>query len=88
MQGGHAEIIARTNVHNVNFVTAGQGTIRLWRVDPKASKLHGIDIKIGKIRRVINCVVLDDGDENVYCGTTSGDIIKARYKCNRDISRR
>lgn len=37
-----------------------------------------MDVKIGKIRRAINCIVVDNLDENVYCGTTSGDIIHAR----------
>lgn len=33
---------------------------------------------MGKLRRCINCVLIDERDEAAYCGTTSGDIIKAR----------
>ncbi|XP_053987938.1 cilia- and flagella-associated protein 52 isoform X2 [Hylaeus volcanicus] len=75
---GNAVTIARTNLCNASFVTAGEETFRLWRVDPKGRKLCGVDVKIGKIRRAINCAVVDEKDENVYCGTTSGDIIKSR----------
>ncbi|KZC13749.1 WD repeat-containing protein 16 [Dufourea novaeangliae] len=75
---GTAFTIARTNVHNASFISAGEGTFRVWLVNPKERKLQGIDVKIGKIRRDINCIAVDEKDEYIYCGTTSGDIIKAR----------
>ncbi|XP_076240954.1 cilia- and flagella-associated protein 52 [Calliopsis andreniformis] len=74
---GIAQIIAGTN-HNTSFVTAGVGTFRFWRIDAKNRKLDGVNVKIGKIKRTINCIVISDNDENIYCGTTSGDIIKTR----------
>ncbi|XP_043258261.1 cilia- and flagella-associated protein 52 [Colletes gigas] len=75
---GNALMIARKNICNVGFVTVGDGTFKVWRIDPKDQRVHGMEVKIGKIRRVINCIVIDENDENIYCGTTSGDIIKAR----------
>nr|XP_033335885.1 cilia- and flagella-associated protein 52 [Megalopta genalis] len=75
---GNALSIAAMHVSDTSFVTAGEGTLRVWLVGSEKRKLHGIDVKIGKIRRDINCAVVDDKDEYVYCGTTSGDIVKAR----------
>ncbi|XP_076648661.1 cilia- and flagella-associated protein 52 isoform X2 [Halictus rubicundus] len=75
---GNTLSIAAMNVCGTSFVTAGEGTFRVWLVDPKERKLEGIDVKIGKIRRDINCIAVDDKDKYIYCGTTSGDIVKAR----------
>lgn len=75
---GSALTIAATRTRNPSFVTAGEGTFRVWLMDSKKRKLGGIDVKFGKIRRDVNCIVIDDKDEYIYCGTTSGDIVKAR----------
>ncbi|XP_076756807.1 cilia- and flagella-associated protein 52 [Xylocopa sonorina] len=75
---GNVITIARTNICKTTFATAGDRTLKLWYINSKDRKLQGIDIKVGKIKRTINCLVIDENDENIYCGTTSGDIIKAR----------
>ncbi|XP_031845942.1 cilia- and flagella-associated protein 52 isoform X2 [Nomia melanderi] len=80
---GSALTIAATRAPSPSFVTAGEGTFRVWLMDPKKRKLAGIDVKFGKIRRDVNCVVLDDKDEYIYCGTTSGDIVKARLNMSQ-----
>ena len=59
-------------------MTAGDKTLKLWRIDLEERKMYGTDVKIGKMKREINCLVINETDEYVYCGTTSGDIIKAR----------
>lgn len=60
------------------FMSAGENTIKVWRINPETRKLNGINVKVGKIKRSINCIVIDDRDEIAYCGTASGDIIKTR----------
>ncbi|XP_043599667.1 cilia- and flagella-associated protein 52 isoform X3 [Bombus pyrosoma] len=75
---GNIIIIARANICKTSFITGGDRNLKLWRINSKDQKLYGTDIKVGKIKRSINCAVIDENDENVYCGTTSGDIIKAR----------
>ncbi|XP_017767135.1 PREDICTED: cilia- and flagella-associated protein 52 [Eufriesea mexicana] len=75
---GNIVTITRANVYNTSFVIAGDKTFKLWHIDAKNSKLYGMDVKVGKIKRAINCLVIDETDENIYCGTTSGDIIQAR----------
>ena len=34
------------------------------------------DINMGQIKRVIECCVVDENDEYMYCGTTTGDLLK------------
>lgn len=75
---GNIIIIAPTNTCKTSFITGGDNNLKLWRISSKDRKLYGTDVKVGKIKRSINCLVVDENDENVYCGTTSGDIIKAR----------
>ncbi|KAF3421546.1 hypothetical protein E2986_01513 [Frieseomelitta varia] len=75
---GNIIIIAPTNTCKTSFITGGDNNLKLWRISSKDRKLYGTDVKVGKIKRSINCLVIDENDENVYCGTTSGDIIKAR----------
>lgn len=66
------------NVHGEYFVTAGDRTLKTWRINTEGRKIHGIDVEVGKLKRLINCIVVDEKDEIIYCGTSSGDIIKAR----------
>lgn len=75
---GNALTIARTNIRDQCFITGGDGTLKVWHIDPEARKVHGINIKVGKLRRCINCIAVDDKDTEAYCGTSSGDIIRTR----------
>ncbi|XP_043464839.1 cilia- and flagella-associated protein 52-like isoform X2 [Leptopilina heterotoma] len=73
---GSAWTVKRTNMRDQCFVSAGENTIKVWRINPETRKLNGICVRVGKIKRTINCVVIDNRDEIAYCGTSSGDIIK------------
>ncbi|XP_043464838.1 cilia- and flagella-associated protein 52-like isoform X1 [Leptopilina heterotoma] len=75
---GSAWTVKRTNMRDQCFVSAGENTIKVWRINPETRKLNGICVRVGKIKRTINCVVIDNRDEIAYCGTSSGDIIKTR----------
>ncbi|XP_051157858.1 cilia- and flagella-associated protein 52 isoform X2 [Leptopilina boulardi] len=75
---GSVWTIKRTNMRDQCFMSAGENTIKVWRINPETRKLNGINVKVGKIKRSINCIVIDDRDEIAYCGTASGDIIKTR----------
>ncbi|XP_001607842.2 cilia- and flagella-associated protein 52 [Nasonia vitripennis] len=75
---GNAYTIRRTNLRDQCFVTGGDRTLKVWRINQETRKVYGVDVKVGKLRRCINCIVIDERDELAYCGTSSGDIIKAR----------
>ncbi|XP_035734777.1 cilia- and flagella-associated protein 52-like isoform X2 [Vespa mandarinia] len=75
---GNTYTITRMNKHEECFLTAGDRTLKVWRIDSKRRKIYGVNVKVGKLRRSINCIVINENDTYAYCGTSSGDIIKAR----------
>ncbi|KAJ8682769.1 hypothetical protein QAD02_018561 [Eretmocerus hayati] len=82
---GNAYAIHRMNVRDLCFMTGGDRTLKVWRINVETRKVYGVDVKMGKLRRSINCVVVDARDELAYCGTTSGDIIKARLNYHHSL---
>lgn len=75
---GNAYTICRSNMRPEYFVTGGDRTIKIWQFNAGSKKMHGTDAKLGKLRRVITCLVVDSKDNFAYCGTMSGDIIKLK----------
>jgi len=58
------------------FATCGNNTLRVWEFDVEKRKAQMSDINMGQIKRVIECCVVDANDEYMYCGTTTGDLLK------------
>ncbi|CAD6241390.1 GSCOCG00002716001-RA-CDS [Cotesia congregata] len=83
---GNAVTLARANLRDRCFLTGGDGTLRIWQIDPDARKVYGSYIKVGKIRRCINCIAIDDKDQEAYWGTSSGDIIMTRLNYDSDLN--
>ncbi|XP_034936102.1 cilia- and flagella-associated protein 52 [Chelonus insularis] len=83
---GNACTIIGTNIRDKCFLSGGQETLRLWIIDPLVCKIQAVNIKMGKLRRCINCICIDDKDEVAYWGTSSGDIIETRLNFDRDIN--
>lgn len=75
---GDAYNVVRMHLHGECFVSGGDRTLKIWRIDAEKRKVHGLDVGVGKLKRLINCIAVDYKDEIIYCGTSSGDIIKAR----------
>ena len=38
------------------------------------------DCQTGQIKRVVKCIAVDASDEYMYCGTTTGDLLKVDIK--------
>ncbi|XP_011496716.1 PREDICTED: cilia- and flagella-associated protein 52 [Ceratosolen solmsi marchali] len=85
---GNAYTIRQTNLRDQCFVTSGDRTFKVWRINPETRKVYGVDVKVGKLRRSINCIVIDGRDELAYCGTSSGDIIKARLNYYHNLEQK
>ncbi|XP_066601351.1 cilia- and flagella-associated protein 52 [Prorops nasuta] len=81
---GNAYTISRTNLHGLRLISAGDKNLKVWRIDPKIRKIFGANIKVGKLKRTINCIAVDAKDELIYCGTSTGDIIVARLNFQDD----
>lgn len=60
-------------------MTAGDRTIKVWHINTQTRKVLGTSVKVGKLKRSINSMIIDEKDEEAYCGTTSGDIVRVRY---------
>lgn len=58
------------------LVTAGRYTLRVWEFDRENRKIRPTDCNLGQLKRAINCMMIDQNDEFVYCGTSTGDVLQ------------
>lgn len=75
---GNSICLAFANQRDDLFVTAGEYTLRVWELDLANRKIRPTDCQLGHLKRVINCIIVDSQDENMYCGTTTGDILEVK----------
>jgi len=68
-----------SNSDNI-FVTAGDGTLRVWELDLANRKIRPTECNMGQLKRIVKCVEVDEQDNFFYCGTTSGDILKINMR--------
>lgn len=70
--------LAYLNNDDTSFVTGGDGTLRVWELNAVQRKVRPTDVATGQIKRVVKCVVVDEKDEYMYCGTTTGDLLECK----------
>ncbi|XP_047291396.1 cilia- and flagella-associated protein 52 isoform X5 [Homo sapiens] len=58
------------------FMTAGNGTIRVWELDLPNRKIWPTECQTGQLKRIVMSIGVDDDDSFFYLGTTTGDILK------------
>lgn len=68
--------LAYLNNNNLQFVTGGNSTLRVWELNPEKRKIRANDCQTGQIKRIVKCIAVDENDEYMYCGTTTGDLLK------------
>lgn len=73
------------NKREDRFVTGGDYHARVWQMDLVRKKLHVIDVKVGSVRRSIQCISISPCDHYAMCGTETGDLLK--LKIDRDEMR-
>ncbi|XP_053939279.1 cilia- and flagella-associated protein 52 isoform X3 [Cuculus canorus] len=73
---GNATVVMGSSCRDEIFVTAGNGTMRVWELDSVNRKIHLTECWTGRLRRVFTCVKIADDDSYFYVGTTSGDILQ------------
>ncbi|XP_030298209.1 cilia- and flagella-associated protein 52 [Sparus aurata] len=76
---GHCLTLQYSNTNNI-FVSAGSGTVRVWELDLLNRKIKPTECQTGKLKRNVQCLEISDDDQFIYCGTTSGDIMKMTLK--------
>uniref|UniRef100_A0A8C4GF86 Cilia- and flagella-associated protein 52 n=1 Tax=Dicentrarchus labrax TaxID=13489 RepID=A0A8C4GF86_DICLA len=75
---GHCLTVQYSNTNDNIFVSAGSGTLRVWELDLVNRKIRPTECQTGKLKRIVKCISEDD--QFIYCGTTSGDIMKINLK--------
>ena len=64
------------NKRNDRFVTCGNFHVRVWQVCVSTPKLHPIDVGMGSIRRVMQCLCISEDDAFAFTGNKTGEVIK------------
>ncbi|TUJ41097.1 Cilia- and flagella-associated protein 52 [Bagarius yarrelli] len=77
---GHCLTINYCNLRDDVFISAGDGTLRVWELDLPNRKIRPNECQMGQLKRVIKCMELDKDDSFFYCGTTSGDVLRVNLK--------
>ncbi|KAG7242356.1 hypothetical protein INR49_023485 [Caranx melampygus] len=77
---GHCLTLEYSNTSDNIFVTAGSGTLRVWELDLPNRKIRPTECQTGKLKRIVKCLEISEDDKIIFCGTTSGDIMKINMK--------
>jgi WD40 repeat protein len=73
---GCANSVSFANTTDLAFVSEGDKNLRFWQIDERNHKLIAENAKLDTIKRIITCLQLDASDKMVFCGTTTGDVLK------------
>ncbi|KAG9350472.1 hypothetical protein JZ751_026835 [Albula glossodonta] len=77
---GHCHTIQFSNQSDNVFISAGNGTLRVWELDLPNRKVRPTECQLGQLKRIVNCIEIPEDDSFFYCGTTSGDVLKINLK--------
>ena len=55
--------------------------MKVWRIEPGTYKVHDMDVKVGKLIRVVDCVTISGDDNYALCGPVRSRI---QVNINRD----
>ncbi|XP_019717622.1 cilia- and flagella-associated protein 52 [Hippocampus comes] len=75
----HRLTVKYSNTNDNIFVSAGRATLQIWELD-EFNKIKPTDCKLSKLKRTVRCIEFAPDDEYIFCGTTSGDILKIHTK--------
>lgn len=70
-----AQCVKFFNNTEYQLVTGGNYHVIVWQFDKPNKKLRPTVVNVGQLKRVCTNVLIDDNDENLYCGTQTGDIL-------------
>ncbi|XP_055111989.1 cilia- and flagella-associated protein 52 isoform X4 [Symphalangus syndactylus] len=73
---GNATNVIFSRCRDEMFVTAGNGTIRVWELDLPNRKIWPTECQTGQMKRIVLSIGMADDDSFFYLGTTTGDILK------------
>lgn len=68
--------LAWLNLRNDRLVTVGKGGARVWHMDFQTSRVHAMDVRMGRLDREMRCVVVTEDDRFAICGTQTGELLQ------------
>ncbi|XP_069023944.1 cilia- and flagella-associated protein 52 [Embiotoca jacksoni] len=77
---GHCLTVQYSNTNDNIFISAGNRTLRAWELDLPNRKIRPTECKLSKLKRTVKCLAISEDDQFIFCGTTSGDILKIHLK--------
>lgn len=77
--------IAWSRHDSFRFMSGGHYNLRLWEFDRAGRRLHPTDAIVGKLRRIVTSICIDDTDSFAYCGTQTGDVLKINTRNGRFV---
>ncbi|XP_037830552.1 cilia- and flagella-associated protein 52 isoform X2 [Kryptolebias marmoratus] len=80
---GHCLTVQYANTNDSIFVSAGSGMVQVWELDLVNRKIRPTECNTGKLKRIVKCIQISEDDQFIFCGTTSGDILKINLKMTR-----
>ncbi|KAJ8898214.1 hypothetical protein PR048_003574 [Dryococelus australis] len=83
---GDATVLCRSSHKPVLFFAAGMYNLRVWTIHRETRSLSAVDVAMGMIRRIVLCILVDSCDEFLYCGTTTGDIMKVKLNFSNEMT--
>ncbi|CAI8045501.1 Cilia- and flagella-associated protein 52 [Geodia barretti] len=73
---GPVYALAFCNTRDDLFVTGGNHTLRVWELSPETRKIVATDCNLGQLKRIVHCIQIAPGDDYMFCGTSSGDVLQ------------
>ncbi|XP_019939502.1 cilia- and flagella-associated protein 52 [Paralichthys olivaceus] len=80
---GQCFTLQYSNTNDNIFVSAGSGTLRVWELDLSYRVIRPTECQTGKLKRIVKCIEITEDDQLIFCGTTSGDIMKINLNTGR-----
>uniref|UniRef100_A0ACB8EJZ5 Cilia- and flagella-associated protein 52 n=1 Tax=Sphaerodactylus townsendi TaxID=933632 RepID=A0ACB8EJZ5_9SAUR len=77
---GNPTTLVYSNCRDEMFVSAGNGTIRVWELDLPNRKIRPTECQTGQLKRIGNCAMMTEDDSYFYIGTSTGDVLKLNTK--------
>jgi len=72
----HVLTVKFLNNTHTKLVTGGINNLNVWDFDRTNRKIRPTDCRLGQLKRITKSIVVDEYDEYMYCGTTSGDLLQ------------
>lgn len=64
------------NNNDFKLCSATANNVQILTIDAKDKKIRLVESNLGNIKRAFKCLAIDESDELVYAGTTTGDILE------------